>query len=456
MRGFGILCAAEPNPQLWSLELVTLWLETCRYGEARSVYAMAPLSPEDRARRNLDVVVWGATGFTGQLCAEYLAKGALREQVKWAIAGRSEAKLQDIKARIQAMGGEKVVPEVIVCSLDDAAGLRKMAASTRVIASLAGPFSQMGTPILEACIAENCDYCDITGEVPWVKIESERLGAAAEANGVILSSCCGYDSLPSDLGTLYAISKLREKYGHGVEVGKAKMYMSNFGSLSGGTLASGIAMENNPELNAMNKNPFLLGGEPRSGPSEEDADYTSYELDADAKSWIAPFGMAMINTRIVRKSGAALGYGPDFRYQEVSLAASEKAAEKMARPTPPAAKRQAMVEAGRLPKQGEGPPKELRAKSWFKAIGRVEVANDPSKHVWIQVSGGDPGYEETAKMLAESAICLARQRETLPRKGGFLTPATSMGSALIERLQVAGIRFEQIAGPPNDKLSAKF
>ncbi|GBG33380.1 Saccharopine dehydrogenase-like oxidoreductase [Hondaea fermentalgiana] len=406
-----------------------------------------------RAARELDVVVWGATGFTGQLAAAYLATVARTAGVRWAIGGRNEGKLRKIVADLEAGKDTESLPEVIVCSIDDTKGLHAMAARTRVIASLAGPFSQMGTPILEACIAERCDYCDITGEVPWVKIQSDRLGPAAEANGVILSSCCGFDSLPSDLGTLYAVTKLREKFGPNVRIGKVTAYFDMMGSLSGGTLASGIAMENDPELHKMNQNPFLLGGAPEGGPRPDDADYKNYEQDPELGTWIAPFGMAMINTRIVRKSGTALQYGPDFQYREVAVAPSEKAAAKMAKPLPPASKRQAMVEAGRLPKQGDGPSKELRAKSWFRTRIKAEDATDPSRYVWVQVSGGDPGYTETAKMLSEAAICLAQQREVLPRTAGFLTPASSMGTALIERLQAAGIRFEAIPSPASSSSS---
>lgn len=393
----------------------------------------------------LDVVVWGATGFTGQLVVEYLC-GPAGDGVAWAVAGRTASKLEAVVAATGAS-----VP-VVQCDVTDAAGMAALARSTKVVLSTAGPFSVIGEPLIKACVEAGTDYVDITGEIPWVKTMQDKYGAAAAASGALLCSCCGFDSAPSDLGTLYGVSKLRERFGADVAVSSVRNFATLLGGLSGGTLASGIAVERDPVLSKMLHEPNLLGERPAR---PQDADVKDALFDADANTWVAPFVMAGINTRIVRKSAEALGYGADFVYREVAVAPSEKVARKMARPGPPADKRAELMAAGKLPKQGEGPSAEQRAKSSFNMLFCVEAeakSGSTAPNVWVQVSGGDPGYTETAKMVAEASLCLAKQRSTIPRAHGFHTPATAMGSALIERLQAAGISFRQVTPPTPAKL----
>mmetsp|Transcript_2369 Transcript_2369/g.7318 ORF Transcript_2369/g.7318 Transcript_2369/m.7318 type:complete len:403 (-) Transcript_2369:143-1351(-) len=393
--------------------------------------------------RPYDVVVFGSTGFTGTLICEYLAQ---KEGLKWAVSGRNEQKLSALVAKLSAAGA-KSAPAPLVCSIDDKESLHRVVGSARVLISAAGPFAKVGTPVVEACVAVGTDYCDITGEVAWVRSMVDRFGAEAEAKGVLLCSCCGYDSIPSDLGTFYGIGKLREAFGPATRVGFVGNYGVSRGAPSGGTLASGINMEKDPELARQMQDPFLLGGRPANGPRAVDADFVGAEFDPKIGSWIAPFGMAGINTRVVRKSAGLLGYGPAFAYREVSIAPNEEVAKKMARVGPPAAKREEMVKAGRLPGPGEGPSAEVRAKSFFRMHIRVEAEDSPERAVFVKVSGGDPGYTETAKMVSEAALCLAHQRAVLPVRGGFHTPASAMGSSLIERLVANGITFEQTEAP---------
>jgi len=272
-----------------------------------------------------------------------------------------------------------------------------------------------------------------------------KYGEQAKANNVIICNCCGFDSIPSDLGTLYGVLKLKEF--HGKQPGEVTTYGSMRGGLSGGTLKSGILWETDLTMQQKMSNVYLLGsGSSNGNPREQD--FSGYKFDARVGSFIAPFGMAVINTRIVRRSNMLLDYGgAEFSYQEVSLAPDEATAKSMARPQPPASKKKEMVDQGRLPSPGQGPSPEMRAKSWFKMLVSVESA-DKENGIWVSVSGGDPGYDETAKMVSESALCLALQRNSLPRQGGFLTPAAAMGSILIERLVKVDIKF-QLELPPS-------
>jgi short subunit dehydrogenase-like uncharacterized protein len=409
----------------------------------------APAAPAPMARQ-YEVVLHGATGFTGGLCAQYLCR---QRALRWAVSGRSAARLHAVVAALEHAVSK---PDVLEVDIEDAAALRRVAASTAVILSMAGPFAKVGTPVLEACVAEGTSYCDITGEVPWVRQQMERLGAEAARKGVTLVSCSGFDSVPSDLGALYGVGKLRERYGANTQVGSVSNYVQMRGGLSGGTLASGINMEKDPELARLMADPFALGGCPRSGVRDCDQDVTAAAFDDKVAAWTAPFGMATINTRIVRRSNMLCGYGGDaFQYRETQLCANESEALKLARGGPPADKRAELVQSGRLPKPGEGPSKEMRQKSWFRCLLRVEAAEDPNKVVYVRVSGGDPGYDETAKMAAETALVLARNADLLPRRGGFLTPAAAGGTALIEALQRAGIVFEQVR-PPRAEAKAKM
>ena len=255
---------------------------------------------------------------------------------------------------------------------------------------------------------------------------------------------------------MYAVNTLRRAAGDSkLPVRRVKSFVVADGAASGGTVASGILMAKKPELAVAGANPFCLGGEPAGGPRPEDKDFTGRDIfyDDDLKGWAVPFGMAALNTRVVRRSNALLGYGDNFNYREMSPAA-ERPAPPPPRPTKPsgpatanakktatspAAAMEAMVAAGQLPKPGEGPSKEKRDASKFNLVVFAEAEN--GARAKVNVSGGDPGYTETAKMLSEAALCMALHKEMLPGTGGVLTPASALGTVLVSRLQQAGIRF---------------
>ena len=409
-----------------------------------------------------EVVIFGATGFTGKFVADYFAT-AVREQrpaLRWALVGRDRAKLQQM-ADALAAEHRIAAPPILVASSDDATSVDAAVGQARVVLSTAGPFAKMGTPVVDACVRLGVHYVDINGETGWHRSIIDRYDAAARQKGVVLVPSCGFDSIPSDLGAAWVAGALASKFG--VPARRVSCYVALRGNFSGGTVSSGIMSEETHGTTL--SDPFLLGGKRPccSTPRAEDADVQTAAFDEMVGSWTAPFGMATINTRIVRRSvglleevqpgrTAAAAFARDFGYIERALAPAEAVAVKMARSvTVPAAKRRQLVEQGRLPKPGNGPTAEQRAKAWFRFLFVAEAA-DASKKVVGSVSGGDPGYVETAKMVAEAAVMLATtplaELSPLAARGGLLTPTTAFGARLRERLHDTGILFEQLDGLP--------
>jgi len=403
--------------------------------------------------RPFDVVILGVTGFTGRLVGEYFAEHVHKKHpdVKWALAGRNLEKVQAEKAALQKRWPD-VNPGVLQCDNDSQASVDECVAQTKVMLTTAGPYIKRGGPVVDACVRLGTDYVDLTGEAAWVGGLIDRYHCQAEENQVHIMPMSGYDSIPSDLGTLFAVQKVRERFGEATR--KVRSVCAMAGSLSGGTLATSIEMGRDyPEFSERTKDPFNMGG--GTVPREEDKDVVTAEYDELAGGWTMPFMMATINTRVVRRSNAWLHYGRDFGYQEVALAPDEKTAKKteakekkMAEHSKDAWKMAAaMRDAGKLPKQGEGPDAEMRAKSWFRHNLYAEAVD--GRRLQVQVSGGDPGYGETAKMISESALCLLLNKDKLPRKGGVLTPAAGCGHLLIDRLVAAGIKFEFVKDLPS-------
>jgi short subunit dehydrogenase-like uncharacterized protein len=367
-----------------------------------------------------DIVVYGATGFVGRLVAGHLAGGDARV----ALAGRSQAKLERVRDELG------VDWPLIVADTDDPASLRALAQQARVVATTVGPYRRGGLGVVDACIAEGAHYCDLTGEILFVH-ESLTRHEAAERAGVKIVHSTGFDSIPSDLGTLV----LHE---HAGPLGETTLAVTALkGGLSGGTLAS---MKGQVDEATADKavrrivfDPYALGGD---GPPERDLRKVSRHKQL---GWIGPFVMATYNTRIVRRSHSLLGYGPDFRYREVSSYRDPVSAIGMTAALgalagglafPPARKVLDRV----LPDPGQGPSEHARESGYFKMRihGGGRVATVAAK--------GDPGYAATAVMMGESALSLAF--DTLPQRAGVLTPATALGLPLVERLRRAGMTFE--------------
>jgi short subunit dehydrogenase-like uncharacterized protein len=400
--------------------------------------------------RPYDIVLWGCTGFTGNLVAEYFARDVAPRHLdlKWALCGRSREKVEEVKARLRAQW-PGVDPPVLVGTSEDQASVDAVVGKTKVIITTAGPYLTRGTPVVDACVRFGTNYVDITGEAPWVRDLLDKYHHAAEASGALIVPMSGYDSIPSDLGVLFAVRAVRDTFGQSTRHCQTVADMA--GSLSGGTLATGIEMARDfPEHAKRQDDPFCMGG--GTLPRPEDEDQFDARFNTDLEVWTQPFMMAQINTRVVRRSNAWLHYGADFGYGEAQASKDESASKKAAKSTQ-AQRANAemwkvsdkMRQEGRLPKQGEGPDAEMRAKSWFRH--RIVATAADGRRLLVEVRGGDPGYGETAKMISESALCLLFEREQLPR-GGVLTPAASGGMNLIKRLQAAGIIFEVVGELP--------
>ncbi|MBL9045091.1 MAG: saccharopine dehydrogenase NADP-binding domain-containing protein [Myxococcales bacterium] len=404
-----------------------------------------------REGRPYAVVLFGASGFTGKLVAEYLA-GLKRADLRWALAGRSQSKLEEVRRHLTSIDPACAELPILTADSQDEAGLRAIARQARVICTTVGPYARYGLPLVRVCAEEGTDYCDLTGEVHFVRRSIDSAHAIAEATGARIVHSCGFDSLPSDLG----VHLLAEHFAHkGQRLHRAKLYvLAMRGGASGGTIASGLDMiteaSQDRELRRLLGDPYALYPDRSQDRGPDRSDQKGVELDAEAGYYTAPFVMAAINTRIVRRSNALLNfaYGRDFRYAEV--VANPKTAAGLVRSAATAAFTAGMVLVGssgtlrdlarkRLPTPGEGPSRAARERGFF--VIRVLGHSDRGDRAECHIKGNhDPGYGETSRMLSEAALCLAE--DALPARGGVLTPAVVMGSALVPRLRRAGMTWE--------------
>ncbi|MDH3727544.1 MAG: saccharopine dehydrogenase NADP-binding domain-containing protein [Myxococcales bacterium] len=412
-----------------------------------------PNLPRTRDRsRDFDVVLFGATGFTGRLVADYLVRnylhrGGNQTGLRLALAGRNEEKLEAVAQEI----GAPELPILIGDSFDGAS-LDAIASRAEVVITTVGPYAKYGHELVAACVRNATDYCDVTGEPNFVRDMIDRHHETARENGARIVHCCGWDSIPSDLGTLMVQEAMKKR--HGTYASEVKMAAGETkGAASGGTAATMINMVDeikaNPSLRKVLGNPYGLNPEGVRGPDK--GDQTGIRFDKDFDMWTAPFFMAATNTRIVRRSHALMGlpWGKDFRYSEVmSTGKGPKGFIRAATITGGLAGfftlvafpvTRPMIEK-RLPGPGEGPDKEARERGFFKT--RL-IALGGGHEVRGLIEGfQDPGYGATAIMLSETALCLALDGAKLRSEGGVTTPAVAMGMRLIERLRDAGMKFE--------------
>jgi short subunit dehydrogenase-like uncharacterized protein len=384
------------------------------------------------AARSYDIVVFGATGYTGGLTAEYLARQA-PAGTRWALAGRNRDKLEAVRARLAAISPACATLDLLPADANDAASLQKVAASTRVIITTVGPYILHGEPLVAACAAAGTDYVDLTGEPEFVDLMWLRYHEQAVTSGARLVHCCGFDSIPHDLGAYFTVQQLPENAPI-----KLEGFVRAGGTFSAGTYHSAINAFHRARLYAKTRKE-RQAREARPAQRQVGAVKAGVRHDKELGTWVVPF--PTIDPQVVRRSAAALDrYGPDFRYGHyVQIKKLAGVAGLIGGAG--ALFTLAQSRLGRdwlLSKKssGEGPTPEQRAKAWFKVSFRGQGGG---KRVRTEVSGGDPGYGETSKMLAESALCLAF--DTLPKRCGQLTPAVAMGNALIERLQKNGIKF---------------
>jgi len=390
------------------------------------------------AERKYDLALFGATGFTGGLTARYLAENA-PEDLRWALVGRNRAKLERVKAELDEVRRDGLAaPDLLEADAADAASLAKVAEAARVVITTVGPYALYGEPLVAACAAAGTDYVDLTGEPEFVDRMWLGYHERARQSGARLVHCCGFDSIPHDLGAYFTVKQLPEDVPLTVNG-----YVRMGGQFSGGTYHSavnGFARVRQTVSAARARR----RAEQRPAGRKIHSARPRPRRDAALGGWVVP--MPTIDGPIVRRSAAALDrYGPDFTYghnvvakhlSSVALTAGGVGAALVLAQLPPTRK---VLLKGKAP--GEGPSEEVRAKGWFKV---TFVGEGGGKRVVTEVSGGDPGYGETAKMLAQSGLCLAR--DELPETAGQVTTAQAMGAALIKRLQDAGIDFRLVEG----------
>jgi len=410
----------------------------------------------DERERTYDVVVWGATGFTGRLVAEYLLEryGADGE-LRWALAGRNRQKLEGVRDGIARETGRPAdgLP-LLTGDADDPASLEALAGQTRVVCTTVGPYAKYGSALVETCAKLGTDYCDLTGELQWMRRMIDAHEATAQRSGARIVHNCGFDSIPSDLGTYFLQREMLRR--HGVPARHVKLRVKGTsGGASGGTIASMLNMldeaERDPQIRRVLADPYALNPpDRRSGPDRNEG--LAPEKDEDFDAWTGLFVMAAINTRVVRRTNLLLDdrYGADFRYDEAILTGDGPLGwGKAAALAAGFGGGMALMALGPvrrlaarfLPQPGDGPSKETRESGYFDLRLFGEHPEDAGKSLRARVTGDrDPGYGSTAKMLAESAVCLAL--DPAATGGGFWTPASAMGDALLLRLtERAGLTF---------------
>jgi len=448
-----------------------------------------PLQLVPRDERPFDVIVWGASGFTGRLVALWLSGSTGRKPVRdaaglgklrWALAGRNESKLQQVKSELRLDSTMVEEPAILIADSDDQQSLQRMTAQGRVVLTTVGPYAQHGEPLVASCIKTSTDYCDITGESPWAAQMIAKYSEAAARSGSLLVHMSGFDSVPADLCAFLAADELRNKYG--LQTGHMQGYCSvKGGGVSGGTIASALYMQDHRERFAdvgSITQPYMLNPPdfkyPRARAGEKDQMFPAY--DSSVQKFTTPFLMAVINSRVVRRSLALRrqferetdGFGPEATYNECMLCSSPVQAFVvwlglaimglllMFSPTRSVVKRF-------LPQPGEGPSEAKRQATTFEYRVRAEgyspldeaEGRDSRVFVEARMAGRDPGYDDTAKFLGELGLLLAHERDALPVTqmlkgrtakqgpvGGFFTPSIVGGQRYAERLKQAGLEID--------------
>jgi short subunit dehydrogenase-like uncharacterized protein len=386
--------------------------------------------------RKFDMVLFGATGFTGGLTAEYLARNA-PASLRWALAGRNLDKLARVRDRLAGINAVCAKLELLQADAGATDSIREVAEAARVVITTVGPYILYGEPLVAACAAAGTDYVDLTGEPEFVDLMWLRYHEQAKASGARIVHCCGFDSIPHDLGALFTVQQLPSDAPIKVEG-----FVRAGGSFSGGTFHSAVNAFGRLRQYARVRKERVR----REGPGSRKVKglKQSVHFDRALGTWVVP--MPTIDPQMVKRSARELeAYGPDFGYAHyvqvkkltsvLGLIGGVGAMFSLAQLK--------LTRDWLLSKKspGDGPSEDERKKSWFRVRFTGEGGG---KRVVTEVSGGDPGYGETSKMLAESAMCLAL--DALPKRSGQLTTAVAMGNALIDRLQRAGIAFRVVEG----------
>lgn len=401
---------------------------------------------------DVDLVLWGATSFVGRLTAAYLwprygADGAVR----MALGGRDAAALEAVRRDLNA---DETLP-IVVGDAFDKNFMDSLTRKTRLVVSTVGPYARYGAEMVAACAANGTDYCDLAGEAQWMHQMIHAHQQTAEASGARIVHACGFDSVPSDIGVLFLQNEAMRRFGH--PMSRVRLLVKAMrGGLSGGTFASILKfiedIRKDPEVAKIAKNPYALVPAERR-PDARQPSVSAFGYDTDAKTWIGPFLMAAVNTRVVHRSNFLrdFSWGRDFVYDEavmtgrgvagsfkagaVSLGLGAMALGGAFAPT------RGIMRTFLLPKPGQGPSPEEQENGFYNL--RLFGSDSDGNRLRVTVKGDrDPGYGSTSKMLGESAVCLLTDVDRQTVKGGFWTPSTAMGTALLDRLTAnAGLSF---------------
>ena len=374
-----------------------------------------------------DIIIFGATGYTGRLVAEYLNNhyGSSDDAPKWAMAGRSQEKLEAVRNEI----GAPATTPLVVANADDQADLEAMCARTKVVITTVGPYQLYGDNLVAACVKTGTDYTDLCGEPAWMAEKIAQYQEAAKASGARICFSSGFDSIPFDLGVLMTQKTAEERFGKPAPKIRGRV-RAMAGTFSGGTAASlGATMKaaaKNPRIINVLRDPFALAPG-FDGPSQPTGMIPQYEKDLD--KWAAPFVMAPINTKNVHRTNFLLGhpYGEDFQYDEMMLTSPGEAGKKMAEAATEMMKNPF---GAKPPKPGEGPSKEERENGFYDVLFVAEMGDGETLHYGVK-GKYDPGYGSTSRMIAETGIALTQS----DAEGGVGTPGSFLGEALVDRLQ---------------------
>lgn len=392
------------------------------------------MTAPNHAGKEFDIIVYGASGYTGRLVAQYLARQYGNDKgLKWAMAGRSADKLAAVRDEI---GAPEDTP-LVVADAADPASVNAMVARAKVILTTVGPYQLYGSDLVAACVRAGTDYVDLCGEPSWMRQMIDAHEADAKASGARIVFSCGFDSIPFDLGVLFLQEEAKKKFGKPCTEIKSRVRKMK-GTFSGGTAASlkatMAAAFKDPKIIELLKSPFALAPG-YDGPKQPSG--SKPQFDKDLGVWLAPFVMAPINTKNVHRSNFLMdaAYGDDFRYSEMLITGPGDQGEAIAK----AVAGDNSLMGDDAPKPGEGPTKEEREAGHYDVLFIGSTAD--GAEIRVGVTGDmDPGYGSTSKMIAESAICLVRDQTDTP--GGIWTTAPAMGAALIERLTAnAGLTF---------------
>lgn len=402
-----------------------------------------------------DIVVFGATSFVGQILVAYLyERHGVGREINWAIAGRSQAKLESVR---ESLGADATGIPLIVADAGDEAALRTMCGSSRVVISTVGPYALYGSVLVKVCAETGTDYVDLTGETQWIRRMIEAHEATAQQSGARIVHCCGFDSIPSDFGVYHHQKMATERFGEPST--QIRMQVARIkGGASGGTIASMMNIVKevtaNPALRKELANPYSLVA--NSEATARQLNVKGPERDSETGAWLGPFVMAAVNTRIVHRSNALGGYpyGTDFMYDEAmrmgrgtkgrmraTMFAGSLGAFMVGAALPPT---RWVLESFIMPKPGEGPSPQEQQDGMFdlRFYGTTASGN---KLVTKVTGDRDPGYGSTAKMLGEAGVCLAQDISKDALAGGLWTPSTALGDRLMARLtEHAGITFEVV------------